>query len=218
MTDRCVTWGSDGVMPSTDAVWLGSPLPVGIKPLGAVIAETRSMGGQHVTVFSGDSSLRRQVLGTVEAVDTDGNGCPTQAVQQPSAGPATFDPTSLAICVYSQDTGVPVLLWSGHEGTAAARAYVAAFTGSSAGAGSGSTCTQTPNGQWVALGVSGGGDGMRWDIVNLECSLIVGANHAEAPLTVDTVSTWASGGIKAYVAGPRAATPEIAAYFRGSVG
>jgi hypothetical protein len=218
MSDLCMSWGSDGVMPTTDAVWLGSPMAVGIKPLGPVIAETRSVGGQHVTVFSGDPKLRREVLGTVEAVDTDANGCPTRAVQQPSAGPAGLDPTSLSVCVYSQDTGVPVLLWSGREDAAAAREYVDSFTRSSTGPGVAKPCAQTPNGQWVALGVSGGGDQARWDIVNLECAMIVGAGRAEAPISVDTVSSWAGGGIKAYVAGPRSPTRAVAAYFRGMLG
>ena len=51
-------------MPSTDAVWFGSPLAVGVKNVGSVVAETRAIGGQHVTVFSRESALRRQILGT----------------------------------------------------------------------------------------------------------------------------------------------------------
>jgi hypothetical protein len=216
MTDLCMSWGSDGVMPSTDAVWFGSPLPVGIKPLGPVTAETRSMDGQHITVFSSDSKLRREVLGTAESVDTDANGCPTVAVQQPSPEPAHLEPTSLSVCVYSQDTGVPVLLWSGREGAAAARSYVDAFARSSTSPAK--SCTPTPRGQWVALGVSGGGAEKRWDVVNLECARIVGDDQAEAPLLPATLDPWAHNGIKAYVSGPRSADPGIAAYFRGPLG
>jgi len=216
MSDLCMSWGSDGVMPSTDAVWFGSPLPVGVKGLGSVVAETRAVGGQHVTVFSADSHLRREVLGTAEAVDTDANGCPTVAVQQPSPGPARLDPTSLSVCVYSQDTGVPVLLWSGREDAAAARSYVDAFGRASTDPAK--PCAQTPNGQWVALGVSGGGEEKRWDVVNLDCSRIVGADRAEAPLMPATLDPWAHNAVKAYVSGPRSPTPEIAAYFRGPLG
>ena len=105
MSDACVTWGSDGSMPTTDALWFASPLAVGVEALGPVVAETRAIGGQHVTVFSGESALRRQILGTAQVVDTDANGCPRSAVQRPTPGPAGLTPSSLSVCVYSQDTG-----------------------------------------------------------------------------------------------------------------
>src|SRR5262249_52161420 len=83
MSDICVPWGAAGVMPRGDALWFASPLDVGVKSVGGVVAETRAVGSQHVTVFSTSSALRRQILGTATAVDTDANGCPTQAVVRP---------------------------------------------------------------------------------------------------------------------------------------
>ena len=216
LTFRCVPWGSDGVMPSTDALWFDSPLRVGLKGLGTVVAETRAVGAQHITVFSADSRLRREVLGTAEAVDTDANGCPTTSVQRPLAGPAGLEPTSLSVCVYSQDTGVPVLEWSGREDAAAARRYLAALTGSTS-AGAAASCPQTPQGQWVALGLAGSAGG-RWDVVDLGCAAIVVASGSAAPLRPAILDAWAHNAIRAYVAPPRHAAADVAAYFRSPTG
>src|SRR4051795_9318828 len=87
MSDLCMSWGSDGAMPQGDALWFASPLEVGQRSLGSVVAETRAVGDQHVTVFSRHASLRRQVLGTAHVVDTDANGCPTHPVLRPVSGP-----------------------------------------------------------------------------------------------------------------------------------
>jgi DNA-directed RNA polymerase specialized sigma24 family protein len=212
LSHRCVPWGSDGVLPTTDAVWFGSPMKVGLKGLGTVVAETRAIGGQHLTVFSADPRLRREVLGSAEVVDTDANGCPTRAVQEPVAGPAGLTPSSLSVCVYSQDTGVPVLLWSGREDAAAARRYVDALGGSAAG-----PCSSTPQGEWVALGVAGAA-GERWDVVNLGCARIVAADGSATPLEPRTLDPWAHNAIRAYVAGPRRAAADVASYFRSPTG
>ena len=101
---------------------------VGVKPTGSVVAETREIGDQHVTVFSDDRDLRRQILGTAEVVDVDSNGCPTEAVVRPTAGPDDLAPTSMSVCVYSQDTGVASLMWSGTVPERGAREYVAAVS------------------------------------------------------------------------------------------
>ncbi|WP_151083981.1 sigma-70 family RNA polymerase sigma factor [Nocardioides cynanchi] len=210
LTFRCLPWGSDGVMPSTDALWFDSPMRVGLKGLGAVVAETRAVGDQHVTVFSADSRLRRQVLGSAEVVDTDANGCPVTAVQQPRRGPAGLVPTSLSVCVYSQDTGVPVLQWSGRVTAGAARGYVAAVPRSAAGSRAG--CGRTPQGQWVALGLPGPG-GERWDVVDPGCGRIILAGGTAVPLAPANLDPWADNAIRAYVA-PRRASAAVAAYFR----
>jgi DNA-binding CsgD family transcriptional regulator len=212
LTWRCVPWGSDGVLPSTDALWFGSPMKLGFKALGPVVAETRAIGGQHVTVFSADPQLRREVLGSAEAVGTDANGCPTRAVQEPVAGPSGLTASSLSVCVYSQDTGVPVLLWSGREDAAAARRYVEAVAGSPAGA-----CTSTPQGQWIALGLAGDG-GERWDVANLGCARIMTAKGPAASFDPGTLAPWAHNAIRAYVSGPRHASADVAAYFRSPTG
>ncbi|MDX6359390.1 MAG: hypothetical protein QOH37_2444 [Nocardioidaceae bacterium] len=212
LTFRCVPWGSDGVMPSTDALWFGSPMKLGFKALGPVVAETRAIGGQRVTVFSADPQLRREVLGSAEAVDTDANGCPTRAVQAPVAGPSGLTASSMSVCVYSQDTGVPVLLWSGREDAAAARHYVDAVAGASAGA-----CTSSPQGEWVALGLAGDG-GERWDVVNLGCARIMTARGPAASLGPGTLGPWAHNAIRAYVSGPRDPAADVAAYFRSPTG
>jgi DNA-directed RNA polymerase specialized sigma24 family protein len=214
LSDVCMSWGSDGVMPGADAVWFDSPLPIGEQHVGTRTAETRDAWDQHVTVFSADPALRREVLASVERVDVDANGCPTRAIQEPSAGVPDLTPSSLSVCVYSQDTGAAVLLWSARRDATVARAYLAAF-GVARGPG---TCARTPQGEWVALGVQddAGGKG-RWDVLDLQCSRLVG-HGASASLTVADVRPWAGEGMTAYVGAPQGADPRIAAYFRAPLG
>ena len=213
MTDACVPWGSDGSLPSTDAVWFGSPLAVGVKGVGSVVAETRAIGGQHVTVFSGESALRRQILGTAEVVDVDGNGCPTRAVQVASPGPDSLAPTSLSVCVYSQDTGTTALLWSGRVDARSAQAYADAVQHAGRAR---SACTPIPSGRWVALGLHGDG-GTRWDVVDLHCGAIERTGGA-APLSRATVRDWARDGVTAYAVAPSGLPRSVAAYFHPALG
>jgi hypothetical protein len=215
MSERCLTWGSDGVMPSGDAVWFDSPMAVGVKPLGAVLAETRAVGDQHVTVFSGDPALRRQILGTAQQVEVDANGCPTRAVQRPVSGASAPAPASMSVCVYSQDTGTAVLLWSALKDSASARAYVQAFA--AAGPGGRTSCPVTPQGEWVALGIRDSrGGAERWDVLDLGCARLIGRG-TEAALTVADVAPWAGGGTTAYVGLPRGLDGGLAPYFRGAL-
>ena len=213
MSYACGTRSSDNFMAATDAVWFGSPLAVGVKNVGSVTAETRAIGGQHVTVFSRESALRRQILGTAEVVDVDGNGCPSHAVQQPSSGPPGLTPSSMSVCVYSQDTGRSVLMWSGRVDAPAAQTYADAVQ--QAGT-AGPACTGTPSGRWVALGLHDG-NGTRWDVVDLHCAAIKVTDRA-VPLTPATVSDWAREGVTAYaIAGP-SVPQSVAAYFHVAIG
>jgi DNA-directed RNA polymerase specialized sigma24 family protein len=214
LSNVCMSWGSDGVMPGADAVWFDSPLPIGEQQVGTRTAETRYAWNQHVTVFSADPTLRREVLASVQRVDVDANGCPTRAVQAPSAGAPGLTPASLSVCVYSQDTGTAVLLWSATRGAPVAKAYTAAFA---AARGPG-TCAGTPQGEWVALGVQDQAGGRaRWDVLDLRCSRLVG-HGTSAALTVADIGPWAGEGTTAYVGAPQAADPRVAAYFRAPLG
>ncbi len=213
MTDACVPWGSDGAMPTGTAVWFGSPLAVGVKDVGSVVAETRAVGGQHVTVFAGDSALRRRILGTAEAVGVDGNGCPARAVQVPTSGPATLTPTSLSVCVYSQDTGTATLMWSGHTDAPSARTYADAVRRAGR---TGPACASVPSGRWVALGVHGDA-GTRWDVVDLRCGAVERPSGT-VPLTPATVRSWARDGVTAYAAASTALPRSVASYFQTGVG
>jgi DNA-binding CsgD family transcriptional regulator len=210
---RCVTYGSDGSMPTDDAFWFDSPLPVGVKAVGGTVAETREVGGQRITAFSHNRDLRRQILGSAAQVDVDGNGCPTRAVTRPTAGSPSLRPTSLSVCVYSQDTGVATLMWSGALPQHEAQAYADVVEGvSNETTGS----CPTPTARWVALGLEGDGD-TRWDVVNLGCVRIQRAGGESAPLIQATVLPWAYGGATAYVSTPRKA-PELEPYFQAPAG
>jgi len=198
MDRRCVAWGADGSMPTGEAVWFDSPLPVGAQPVASGVAETRAVAGQHVTVFSADRDLRRQILGSAEEVDVDANGCPTRPVVRPSPDPGDLVPTSLSVCVYSQDTGAATLMWSGTVPQPRAQAYAEAVT--AAGRGGASGC-RTATGRWVALGLAGV-SGTRWDLVNLGCARIQLDGGHTAPLASDTAEPWSYAGATAYLSAP----------------
>jgi hypothetical protein len=213
MNYDCGPRGSDNFMPSVDAVWFGSPLAAGVKNVGSVTAETRAIGGQHVTVFSRESALRRQILGTAEVVDVDANGCPSYAVQRPSSGPAGLAPSSLSVCVYSQDTGRSALMWSGRVDAPSAQAYA---DGLQQAGSPGPPCAGTPSGRWVALGLHDG-NSTRWDVVDLRCAAIE-VTAGTVPLTPATVRDWAREGVTAYaIAGP-SVPQSVAAYFHVALG
>ncbi|MGC4109994.1 MAG: hypothetical protein QM747_06140 [Nocardioides sp.] len=194
---RCVQWGADGTFPGGHAVWFASPLPTGEKRVGTTIAETRDVGDQHVTVFSGDPLLRRRILDSARQVDVDANGCPTTPVAAPTPGPSLPTPVSLSVCVYSQDTGVSRLLYSAQLPQPTARRYAAQV------ARGGTTRSSCPslNGHWVALGLNGM-DSTRWDVVNLGCDRIQLAGGRGAALTPSSVRSWAVDGVPAYVSQP----------------
>jgi hypothetical protein len=181
-----------------------------VKSFGPTVAETRAVGDQHVTVFAPESSLRREILGSVEHVDVDANGCPTRAVLTPTVGPQGLEPDSLSVCVYSQDTGVTTLMYSGNLPGDTARAYAGQVAAATTKAGAG---CPTPSRRWVALGLTGD-QGVRWDVVNLGCDRIQTAGDRTAPLTPDTVAAWATRGVTAYVSAPEAGGDALAEYFR----
>jgi hypothetical protein len=117
----------------------------------------------------------------------------------------------LSVCVYSQDTGTSVLMWSGQVGAEQARAYVAA----TAGAGTEShACGADPSGRWVALGVHVG-DRVRWDVVDPSCAGIAVAGGGTVPMTPATVRDWARDGVTAYVPAP-SGRPGLDAYFQST--
>jgi hypothetical protein len=215
MSDLCMSWGSDGAMPQGDALWFASPLEVGQRSLGSTVAETRAVGDQHVTVFSGRASLRRQVLGTARVVDTDANGCPTHPVLRPVSGPAGLRPDSMSVCAYSQDSGTAVLLWSGSMSRRAAQDYVGTLRREPASTSA--ACPRVPSGTWVALGLNGDG-GTRWDLVDLTCARIRATGDDQWPLTRSTVADWAGGGVAAYVPQPTQASDDLEGYFRAVLG
>ena len=226
MSDACQVIEGEPAIPATDGVWFGSPLDIGTRTSGDQVADTIAVGSQHVTVFAGNATLRAELLGTVEAVRVDGNGCPTAPVDGAAPAPTgDASPQGLAVCVYDQGR----LLWSTTKDADHAQAYVAAFQQASAGFDYAEACPPKPTGQWVALGVEYAGAPTRWDIADFGCVALVGTytygdqgkqSPFEAPLIPATVEPWAGGGIKAYVAGPATLGAEdpVASYFRGMLG
>lgn len=199
----CLPWGSGGLLPSTDALWFDSPLPVGVSELGPVEAETRTVGAQEITVFSSDRSLRQRILATAQQVAVDGNGCPTAAVAQPTAGPRRLDPVSLSVCVYTPDPGGATLLYSERLPQQLALGYQRAVQ--EAPDARAAPCAPAASGPWVALGLTDTRSARtRWDLVDPGCAGLLRAAR-RPPLTVQTTRTaavdagWVTRGVTAYV-------------------
>jgi hypothetical protein len=202
VTGPCVPWG-DGVLPSSDAVWFASPLPVGVSDLGPVGAETRSVGGQRVTVFSHDRALRQRILSTARPVEVDGNGCPTAPVVQSTRGPRRLDPVSLSVCVYTQGSDGAALLYSERLPQMLALYYERSVA--QAPVARPAPCAPVPSGPWVALGLTDTRSGRtRWDVVHLDCSRLLRAARGDSgtvqtTLTAALDAAWVTGGVPAYV-------------------
>ena len=223
MTDAC-EGGDYYPTPEVTAVWLGSPLAVGAAVTAAgPPSDTIAVGGQHVTVFAMDATLRAQILGSARAVAVDDNGCPSIPPTLPS-GTDSPAPSSLSVCVYRGD----ILLWSGRRGSAQASAYREVYGRTSATYTTMTACTEPIEPfERVAVGMRGAGDAVRWDVVNFACGEMWTAHtpaaggalvNAPAPLTPALVGAWASEGIRAYVSGGPTLGEDLRPYFRGMLG
>ncbi len=199
----CLPWGSAGVLPSSDAVWFASPLPAGLRDLGSVEAETRTVGTQEITVFSRDQALRERILATARQVDVDGNGCPTAAVASSTVGPRTLDPVSLSVCVYAQGPDGSALLYSERLPQLLALDYQRAVQ--HAADTRPVACAPVSSGQWVALGLTDTRSARtRWDVVDLHCGRLLRAARRPArtvqtTLTASVDADWVTGGVTAYL-------------------
>lgn len=228
MTDACEGYDLRFTFPQVDAVWLDSPIGVGVRDLrGGQVAETVEVGDLRATVFSRDDELRRRILGTAEAVAVDGNGCPNRPGMMPRADRGSLVPESMSACLYDTEGGTTTLVWSGIRSARQASDYVAAYDARSAAYDPLRVCGAPASGQWIALGIHGTDGGTRWDVVSFECGQVVAAYRsaagevapAAAPLAEDTVRPWAGGGVRAYAWGPtRGAGGKMDDFFRGILG
>ena len=226
MRDHCLAVPDVArVDPSRTSVWLGAPVPEGTVDLGnGFVRETVMLGEVTVTVTSDHVRLRRLVLRTAELVDLDANGCltapstgpPPASPASPRADPepAACAPESLSVCAYALGDGSAYLLWSAGSDAAEAAAYDAAYRTASSGPVL-DHCGRSAN-EWIAVGVHGraGGTGepvTRWDLVDPACGTLNGVQ-----LSAALVEPWATGWLRAYVAGP--ADSQTAAFFRGPLG
>jgi hypothetical protein len=223
MTDVCQVVGlREEPPPTAPYVWLGSPIKVGTVDLGGgYTQETIEVAGETVTVATGDTALRAQILSTAKSARTGEPDCPTsfsdapEIVAVPREG--ITDPVAITVCAYQRESdGGPVnLVYSTRVGETAAHAFKAAVSRSPI-----ANCNPEDAHEWVLLTVEGAG-GIRQDHLVLlgECSgieLIPGGDLIE--LNDETVAPWAVDGIPAYVVGPYGGKGLTGAFFRGMLG
>ncbi|MGH3413281.1 MAG: hypothetical protein ACRDPH_09410 [Marmoricola sp.] len=97
--------------PRARAVWLDSPLPVGVRRAHGLSVRTVAVGGQHVTAATSDPARGRRIVESAQRVRTDDNGCALHA--RPSGGwpdQGLGRVYSFDVCVYPRAGGE--LLWS----------------------------------------------------------------------------------------------------------
>lgn len=213
-SDACAVVEPAQARPDVDAVWFGSPLPVG----DSGDATTVEVAGQRVSVLAADPGLREQVLATVHALaGPDSRGCPATASGEP-VGPGSQSP--LVVCAYSANGR---LLASWTRSAAQAQAYVTA-TSTGEGLQGVSPCPTRPGAETVLVGVGDVQGGPRWDTVQLSCLRIVlggGGPPRTASLSAARAAPWAGGEATAYLLGPdpTAAGPaDLVGLFRGILG
>lgn len=110
MTDVCM---APLMAPTQPYVWLGSPVAVGTAELeNGFTQQTVEAGGLRVTVASDDAQELATILGTVEAVDVDANGCEVVSRLGESGDPvAGLDEVdSVSVCAYRHKDGQEVVL------------------------------------------------------------------------------------------------------------
>jgi hypothetical protein len=189
-SDMCIGFdGEHQAAPTVDSVWFGAPVPEGTRRLGDFTQITRAVGDSSVTVTTHDPALGAQIIGSLEAVDVDANGCRTHIDGPPSAEVATGE-TKLPVCLYEVAPDLSTrLIWSGVVSDPAA--YTQAVD-AARGGGELAASKRSAEGEWVSVGP---------DVVDFSCQKILSAD-GDSHLTRATVEPWASDGTRAYVGGP----------------
>lgn len=109
MTDDC----TELVPPTQPYVWFASPLQIGTVQLErGFTQETAEVAGMRVTVADDDADELATILGTLEAVDVDANGCEVVSRLTESGDPvADLDKVdSVSVCAYRYTDGDGVFL------------------------------------------------------------------------------------------------------------
>jgi hypothetical protein len=207
MTDMCEAVDPDDLPEPTESyVWLGSPVdPGGSGWSNGYESETVEVAGVPVTVTTDDTTLRERIVGSIEAVETDVNGCARTAPAGPS-GQVAGEPSGLAVCVYHRTLDDLDLLWSGRADAAAAAELLRALERDQDPT---LTCRTTePPWQVVELRVESdsGSEGASY-VVDPGCGVIEAPGGGLAPMTRATVRPWALSGVRAYVTAPFLRSP-----------
>jgi hypothetical protein len=112
MTEQCMGEplpgeSDSGWPPSTQPhVWLGSPLEAGTQQLeNGITRQTVEVEGVRVTVADWDADRLALILGTVEAVYVDANGCAAVSAPVESGDPVADVEAvdSVSVCVYRHE-------------------------------------------------------------------------------------------------------------------
>ncbi len=211
-SDACSAVAPADARPDVDAVWFGSPLPVG-RTSGARPSRTMSVGGQRVSVFTADADLADRVLGSAHAVSIDANGCPTG---EPTDGEvAQTGPSTLVVCAYRGDR----LMFGVTRGADAAAAWLAAL-----GAGQDATpvpCPTEPVAERVWVRVAGA-KATFWQQIDLGACNRVFLSGRVLALTPALITPWSGPESKVYLVGPDPGAgeldPRMYESFRGVLG
>lgn len=210
-SDACQKERPDEVKVPPNAVWFGSPLPVGQRDGGRTVA----VGSTRVTVAVQDAATRDRILDSVRTVEVDAHGCPSRKVVNRGWPTEGFRAVRrFAVCVYDGRD----LVWSQLRGAADGERFVHAFDH---GRPLPRWPRLAPARQSVVLRISADDPMGDQDLVidyevRFDPARIGAGDGRTVQMTPATVRPWASAGLRLYCVGP---VPDaVAAYFRPVLG
>lgn len=208
-SDLCVRQDVKDTRLDREGVWFGSPVPVGeVRSDEGLVQRTVAVGGARVTVASTDARELRRVLGSIEQVRTDANGCPAEPrVESRYPDEGYGAPRSLSVCLYDERSADGWnRTWSARLPASAAKRLLDRLEAAKA-----ARCESDRSpGQLLLLRITtddpfGNRPLFRDNLVDVDSgcpTLTPGADEARHfALTAQLVRPWASDGVSTYVVG-----------------
>jgi hypothetical protein len=184
--------------PRAPYVWFDGEVPLGTVRLGGGwVRQTVEVAGVRVSVATDDAALRAAILRSAHRVQT---ACaPTLANPPRPRGTVggDFVPVSMTVCAYAATgAGRDYELVYGQDLTMGPAKYLVDAVDRAPSLGSFS-CSAARGGEWALLRLHGEGGASRDYVADMACPSIADPSGTQHPLTVETVTPWAVGGVNA---------------------
>jgi len=211
-SDMCLVYDpASPPEPTSDSVWLGSPLEPGRERIGSYVRETVEVGGTTVTVTTREPGLRDRILATVGIQE---GPCPASMTKPDQQVTVEASGDAMAVCAYGRQTrgGPADLVYATEIDARAAEDFVEAWQASMGAATA--DCFMPHSDEWIVLATA-----TREFLVRFGpgCPYIL-SRGIEKLLTEDNTRQWAVDGVPVYVVGPYGGKGSTGGFFRGVLG